>query len=165
MVEYPKEQDEVETLPQPGDVVDRELAKLDLGLGKSGRELRLLQVVGVGVDRDYALRTSTLHLDRVEAGVAADVEHAQPAQVIGQCVREALPFDVGVVAQEMFGCGPDAAQLHVVEPGAELDDAAGELVGAVHRPASVATRHRSVARSSAAVKTCVSESPRACTSS
>ena len=124
VVEHPQEQDEVEALAELAHVVDRKLAELDLGPLDLGRKPRLGEVVRVGVDRDHPVGAAPLHLQRVEPGVAADVEHAPPTQVGRDRVREALPLDVGVVAQEVLGRGPHPAEVHVVEPGPELVDPA-----------------------------------------
>ena len=44
-----------------------------------GGEARLREVVVVEVDAEHALGAAPLHLDGVEAGVAADVEHGLAA--------------------------------------------------------------------------------------
>ena len=75
MVEHAHEQHDVEPLAQRADVVDRQLPELDLGSADLGGEPRLRQIVVVEVDAEHALGAAPLHLDRVEAGVAADVEH------------------------------------------------------------------------------------------
>ena len=75
------------------------------------------EVVVVEVDADHARGAAPLHLDGVEAGVAADVEHGLAGEVLRDGVLEAAPLDVRVVAQEMLGRGLDAAQVDVVEPG------------------------------------------------
>ena len=51
-------------------------------LADLGGEPRLGQVALVGVDAHDAVGPAALHLDRVEPGVAADVEHGLPAQVV-----------------------------------------------------------------------------------
>ena len=71
----------------------RQLPQLDVDARDLGREPRLGQVALVAVDADDAVGAAALHLDRVKAGVAADVEHRLPAQVLRDGVREPLPLE------------------------------------------------------------------------
>src|SRR5205823_8424127 len=91
------------------------------------REPRLTEIPFVAVDPEHAVGPAALHLDRVEAGVAADVEHAFAAEVPGQLRREAAELGAGIIAEEMVGRGPRAAEIDVVKPGAERDDARFEI--------------------------------------
>ncbi len=125
VVEHAQEQHDVEALAERGNVVDGELAELDLGAADLGGEARLGEVAFVGVDSHHAVRAAPLHLDRVEAGVAADIEHGLAAQVRRERVGEVTPLDGGVVAQEMVGRGLNPAQVEVVEPLAEVAVRAG----------------------------------------
>ena len=75
VVEHAHEQHEVELLAERADVVDREVAEFDVEAVDLGGEARLRQIVLVEVDAEHALGAAPLHLHRVEAGVAADIEH------------------------------------------------------------------------------------------
>jgi hypothetical protein len=79
VVEHAHEEHEVEALAEEGHVIDRELQELDLHPRDLGGEARLREVARVGVDPDDAGGAAPLHLDRIEARVAAHVEHALPA--------------------------------------------------------------------------------------
>ena len=161
MIENAQKQDDVEPLADAAHVVNRELTELDLDPGDLGGEGGLGQIVGIGIDGHDPLGAAALHLDGVEAAVAADVEHGLAGEIGRDGVREALPFDVGIVAQEMLGRGPDAAQPHVVEPWSQLVDAlAGQLLVG-HDAAAAAMRHWSAASSWAPAKAGGSLSPRA----
>ena len=108
VVEHAHEDHEVEALAQRRDVVDRQVAELDAPslagpAQRLGRQPRLRQIALVAVDAEHPRRAAPLHLDRVEAGVAADVEHALAGHVGGQRVGEAGELEVGIVAQEMIG--------------------------------------------------------------
>ena len=67
-----------------GDAVHVELAQLDLEPEHARGEPGLREVARGAVDRDHARRAPALHLERVEAGVAADVEHGLAAQIGGE---------------------------------------------------------------------------------
>ena len=63
-------------LAERADVVDRELPELDVEAEHLGGEARLREVILVEIDAEHALGAAPLHLDRVEAAIAADIEHA-----------------------------------------------------------------------------------------
>ena len=82
-----------------------------------GGEPGLRQVVLVEVDAEHAARAAPLHLDRIEAAIAADIEHALAGEIGRERVGEACPFDAGVIAQEMLRRRLHAVEVDVVEPG------------------------------------------------
>jgi hypothetical protein len=63
VVEHAHEHHEVEALAQLADVVDRQLAKLDVLALHLGGEAGLLQVAVVEVDAEHAIGAAPLHLD------------------------------------------------------------------------------------------------------
>ena len=128
VVEHAHEEHEVEALAQRADVVDGQLAELDVEPGDLGGEAGLGQVVVVEVDAEHALGAAPLHLDRVEAAVAADVEHGLAGEVRRDRVGERSPLHRRVVAEEMVGRGRDAVEVDVVEPGPERLRAAPDLL-------------------------------------
>src|SRR5205085_2311210 len=67
------------------------------------------------------------HLDRIEAGIASDVEHRLAGEVGRHGVGEALPLDVRVVAEEVIGRGLHAGEVDVVKPAAEGTDLAFDV--------------------------------------
>ena len=85
------------------------LPELDVVRPDLGGEACLGQIVLVEVDAEHARRAAPLHLDRVEAAVAADVEHGLAGEVLGQGLGEAAELHVGIIAEEMVRRGPDAA--------------------------------------------------------
>ena len=95
VVEHAHEEHDVEPLAERADVVDGQLAELDVEPVDLGGEARLRQIVLVGVDAEHARGAAALHLHRVEAGVAADVEHGLAAQIGRDRVREARHFTRG----------------------------------------------------------------------
>ena len=61
-----------------GHIVDIQLPELDIRIPADlGGEARLGEVARIGVDSHDPPRPPSLHLQGVEAGVAADVEHAR----------------------------------------------------------------------------------------
>src|SRR5437764_13160011 len=115
MVEDAHEDHEVEALAQRGDVVDIELGEFDVvEIEHFAREPRLGEIALVAVDTEHPAGAAALHLDRVEAGVATDVEHAFPAEVLRQLRSEAAEFRARIIAEEMVGRGPGPTEVDVV---------------------------------------------------
>ena len=90
------------------------MAKLYVEALDLGGEAGLGEVVLVVVDTEDARGTTALHFHRVEAGVAADVEHRLAAEIGGKAVVKALPLHLGVVAEEVVGRSTDAMQVEIV---------------------------------------------------
>ena len=89
VIEHAHEEHEVEPLAERADVVDRQLAELDVEPVDLGGEAGLREIVLVEIDAEHALGAAPLHLDRVEAAVAADIEHGLAGQVRRDRVGEA----------------------------------------------------------------------------
>ena len=106
--------------PERADVVDRKLAELEFDPAHLGGKAGLVQVVLIRIDRDHALGAAPLHLDRVESGIAADVEDGPAAQICGQRIGETAPLHRWVITEEVLRGGLDAAQIEIVKPFAEL---------------------------------------------
>src|SRR5690606_5726193 len=92
------------------------------------REPRLCEVVRVAVDPEHPVRPAALHRQRIEAAVAADVEHRPPAKVGRQRVAEAAPLDRRIVAEEVIGRRLNAPEIDIVEPRPERLGTAADLV-------------------------------------
>jgi hypothetical protein len=129
VVEDTHEQHDVEPFSERRQLVHRELVELDIEVHDVGGEPRLCKVARVGVDAHHARRAAALHLETVESRVAPDVEHRLAGQIRGKRVREALPFDGGVIAEEVIRRRLDAAQIDVVKPVAQLANAIADGVG------------------------------------
>src|SRR3546814_9327003 len=84
-----------------------------------GGETCLGKIAVVGIDAEDFRRAAAFHLDRIEAGVAADVEHRFSRQVFGNGVRKARELEGGIIAQEMVRRGFHAADAKIVEPWAD----------------------------------------------
>src|ERR1044071_1236879 len=93
-------QHEIKLLPEFGDAIDREIAKLDIHRIHFRRKARLVQVFLIRVDSDYTLSAALLHLDRVEARVATNVENRLSRQVVGYGVSKALPLHLRIVSEK-----------------------------------------------------------------
>src|SRR5512138_2163897 len=81
MVKDPEEQHEVEALAERADVIDRELRELDIEARDLSREARLPEITLVVIDRQHARRAAPLHFQRIEPGIAADIENALAGEV------------------------------------------------------------------------------------
>jgi hypothetical protein len=98
VIEDAEEQHDIEPLAQRRDVKNRQLAELELNPAHLGGKAGLVQIVRVRIHGDYALGAAPLHLDRVEAGIAADVEDGPATQISGHRIGEAAPLHRRVVA-------------------------------------------------------------------
>jgi len=122
MIKDPHEDHEVEPLPQGGEIVDRQFSELDVGAVDLGRQPGLGQVPVVEIDPKNPFCAAALHLQRVETGVAADIEDAPAAQILRKRVSEAREFRTRIVLQKMMGRSLDAAEIQVVKPFPEILD-------------------------------------------
>ena len=95
VIKHAHEEHDVEALAQRADVVDRELAELDVEPADLGGKARLRQVVVVEVDAEHPLGPAPLHLDRVEAAVAADIEHGLAGEILGIACAKPFHFTAG----------------------------------------------------------------------
>src|SRR5690606_35541891 len=132
VIEHAHEDHDVKALGKRAHVVDGKLAKLDVHLGDFRRKSGLRQISIVEVEAENALRTPPLHLDRVEAGIAPDVENRLSAEIFRDCILELPPFHMRIVAEKMVRRSGDAVELDIVEPGPELLDPL--LYGGVRHP-------------------------------
>ncbi len=128
MVEDAQEQDPVEPFFERGDIVDGHAAEFDRGSADFGGEFRLGEIPRVRIDAKHASRAAAFHFDRIETGVAADIEHACAFEIGRNRVGEARPLDVRIIAQEVRGRGADAGEVEIMKPLAEFPDAVTDLV-------------------------------------
>jgi hypothetical protein len=63
---------------------------------------------------------AALHFNRVEAGIAADIEYCFAGKIVRQCMGKALELHIGIIAEEVIGSGFDTVQIYIVEPLPEL---------------------------------------------
>src|SRR4051812_47139962 len=77
MIEHAHEDHEVEGLADRTDVIDVELGELDYIVVAEhlGGEPGLIEIALVAVDAEHAARSAAFHFDRIEAGIAANVEN------------------------------------------------------------------------------------------
>src|SRR5690606_35224568 len=122
VVEHSHEDHDVEPLAERAHVIDRELAELDVHLGDFRRETCLRQIGIIEVEAENAFCAPPLHLDRVETGIAANVENRLSGEVGGYRILEFSPFHMRIVAEKMVRRSGDAIELDIVEPGPELLD-------------------------------------------
>jgi hypothetical protein len=116
------EDDEVEGFAESADIPDGETAELDVDALDLGGEAGLAEVMFVRVDAEDAGGSASLHLQRVETGVAADIKDSLTGEVGGDGVAEARELSLRIVAQEVIGCCLNAFEVQVMKPGAERFD-------------------------------------------
>src|SRR5690348_17140646 len=116
VIEHAHEQDDVETLADRADVIHREWTKFDIETGNARGKARLIEITLVAIDAQHPRGTASLHLDGIEAAVAANVEDALAGEILRDLVAEALPHDGGKIAEKMIGRGGDAGKAEIVEP-------------------------------------------------
>ncbi|CAO4136465.1 hypothetical protein OFEAOIEE_LOCUS4221 [Methylorubrum extorquens] len=93
--------------------------ELDVVAKVAGREAGLREVALIGIEAEHPGRTATFHLDRIEAAVAANIEHGLAGEVVGKRGREPTPLQPWIIAEKVIGRSPDPAEVDVVEPGPE----------------------------------------------
>ena len=123
MIEHAHKNDEIEFLVEGTDFPDGEAAKIDVGREHIGGKARLREVVFIGIDAENSISAAAFHLDGIEAGVAADIEHGFASQVTRKGVAEALELGAWIISEEVVGCGLDSIEAKIVEPGAERSNA------------------------------------------
>src|SRR5688572_24668575 len=90
VVKHAHENHEVELLTQRADLVNRQFSKLNIGLEHFCREPRLVQILVVEIHRNHAFGSPTFHFERVEAGIAANIQNALPGQIRRKGMGEVL---------------------------------------------------------------------------
>jgi hypothetical protein len=113
------EDDEVEGFAESRDIPDSETAELDVDALDLGGEAGLAEVMFVRVDAEDAGGSASLHIQRVETGVAADIKDSLAGQVGGDGMAEARELSLRIVAQEVIGCCLNAFEVQVMKPGTE----------------------------------------------
>lgn len=113
------EDDEIEFFAESGNVPNGKTAKLDVDAFHFGGEPGLAEVVLVGIDAEDTRGTAALHLQRVEACVATDVEDGFAGEICRKSIAEACELNFRIIAEEMMRRGLDAAEAQIMEPGAE----------------------------------------------
>src|SRR5512132_3809733 len=124
MIQYAHQQHDIEPFAEPGDVIDGQLAELDLDLADLCGEASLPEIAVTGIEPDDARGPAPLHLDRVEAGVAANVENGHAGQVLRQAGGDVPPQNGRIVTQKVPRRRLHAGQVDVVEPFPQRSDAA-----------------------------------------
>src|ERR1700712_1433371 len=97
VVKHPHEDDEIERLAQLRDVPHRHAEELDACSLDIRSKAGLPKVTFIGVNAKDTSGPATLHLQGVEAAIAADVEHALTGQVAWNCIAEASKLHLRVV--------------------------------------------------------------------
>jgi hypothetical protein len=113
------EDDQIEGFAKSGNIPDGETAKLDVDILDLGSEAGLAEVMFVRIDAEDAGGSASLHLERVETGVAADIKDSLAGEVGGDGVAEARELSLRIVAQEVIGRCLNALEVQVMKPGAE----------------------------------------------
>src|ERR1051326_2977035 len=129
MVKDPEEQHEVEALAECADVIDRELREFDIEAAHLSREARLPEIALVVIDREHARRAAPLHFQRIEPGIAADIEDGLAGEVGRDRIREMPPLYRRIVTEKIVRGGFHPVQVEIVEPRAERRHPLADLVG------------------------------------
>src|SRR5436305_2726299 len=102
------------------DVVDREASEFALHPVRFRGDSGLVQINVVKVDSHHAVGAAFLHLNRIKTRVAADIQHRLAAQVGGQRMREASPFNIWVIPQKMIGGSVYASEIQIMKPSPQF---------------------------------------------
>src|ERR1019366_7412634 len=128
VIEHPHEDDEIKLSRNLVHLVDAALFQLDLQPQGARSQAGLLQIAVADIDAEHPAGSSLLHLQGVEAAVAADVQHRGAAQIQRNRRRDMPPLHDGKIAEEVMGRRLDAVQIDVVEPLSQLRDLPGQRV-------------------------------------
>src|SRR5215211_5386653 len=115
VVQHAHEQHEIKLFVQFSNAIDGKVSKLDLRSTHVRGKTCLGQVLLIGVDRNYTIRAALLHLNRVKARIAADIQYRFPAQIFRDSRCKPLPLDLRVVSEEMIRRSFYASQIEVVK--------------------------------------------------
>src|SRR4051794_4655734 len=74
VIEHAQEEHDIKFFVQKRDVVNRQTTKLDVEPVHLGCKAGLIQILVFAVDTEHARGTATLHLDRIETCIAANIE-------------------------------------------------------------------------------------------
>jgi len=127
MIEKSECEDEIELADvRNGKVIDGGPLERDVQPKNLCREPRLRDLPSLRVDAEHPGRAKPLGLETVEAGVAADVQHALPRKIGRQVRLEELPCRFGMVARFVRARSELRFQLRteidVVKPGVQRPD-------------------------------------------
>src|ERR1700726_1403342 len=119
MIQDPHKGHEVERFSESWEVVDRDISEFDVELAHLRRETGLRQIFVATIQTEHPLGTTPLHLHRVQAGIARDVENGFSFQRDWYGVGEPAPLYLRVIAQEMRWCGGNPVQVEIMKPRTE----------------------------------------------
>src|SRR5262249_15005281 len=94
-------------------VIDRTLLKIKVDAQSLGGEPCLIQIAIIDIDSQHPAGAAFLHLNRIEAAVAAYVENRGPPQIRRYGIQSLPPFDTGKIAQKMMGRGGTPCRLRL----------------------------------------------------
>ena len=127
MIKDTHEQYVIKLSGQSVHVINRTLLDIQVDAQGLGGKPRLIQIAVIDINSQHPAGSASLHLDGIEAAVAANVENRGPAQIEGNGVGNLPPFDAGKIAQKMVGRRGHAVQVEVVEPLTELRDSPRQM--------------------------------------
>src|SRR4051812_20947981 len=101
VIKHAKKEHEVEPLAERSDVIDGQVPELDVETIHVGDEAGLSQILLLGIETEHSRGSAAFHLHRIEPGVAANIQDRFTGQVAWNRIRESLPFNRRIVAQEV----------------------------------------------------------------
>jgi hypothetical protein len=122
VVKHTHKYDEIEFSSQARYVPHGHAAKFHIDILYLGRKSCLLEIVLIRIDPDHLCRTTTLHLEAIETGIAPYVQHALSREVGWYRVAKAREFHFWVIAEEVIRCRLYAAKTQVMKPRTECSD-------------------------------------------
>ena len=108
MIEDPHEEDIIEPAGNSIDIINRAFVELDLQLQHLRGKLGLAEITVVHIHRQHPARAPLFQFERVEASIAAQVEHRGPRHIFRKDLGHILPFHFRKIAKEMSGGGLNA---------------------------------------------------------
>src|SRR5438874_7580768 len=111
MIEDAEKEHDVEASAEGPDVIGRHLGEFDVYADNLRGKPCLPQIIRIDVDSENAGGAPQFHLNRIEPGITADVEHSLAGEIGGDRIGKPPPFDGRIVTEEMARCGHDPAQI------------------------------------------------------
>src|SRR6476646_229569 len=109
-------------------VIYRTLLELDLHSKCLGGKASLPQIPVIYVYSQNTRCTPLLHLQAIETGVAADVQHCRAGQVFWDRLRDVSPFNTRKIAEKVLRRRVYTVKIQVVEPFSQRRDLICQLL-------------------------------------
>src|SRR3954466_9341990 len=99
VIKHAHEQDYVEALAERCDLIDGQIAELDVAATNLAGKASLRQILLIRINPEHACGAAGLHFNGIEPRVATNVENSVSPQVARNRMREAAPLQRRVITE------------------------------------------------------------------